>query len=128
MLILKSLKASVLIACFIISPLALAKSVGTVTFKTGNPTITHLDNTVIPAEKNTALNAGDSIDTGDGRLQLALIDGGKVSLQPYSVYKINKYEFSGKEDGSEFAFTELIKGGLRTVSGLIGHKIAIVIN
>ena len=122
MFILKSLKASVLIACFIISPLVLAKSVGTVTFKTGNPTITHLDNTTTPAEKNTALNAGDSIDTGDGRLQLALIDGGKVSLQPYTVYKINKYEFSGKEDGSEFAFTELIKGGLRTVSGLIGHK------
>ena len=106
----------------LVSPLTFAQSVGTVTFKTGNPTITHADKTTSAAEKNTVLNAGDTIETGDGRLQLSLIDGGKVSLQPNTVYRINKYEFSGKEDGSEYAFTELVKGGLRTVSGLIGHK------
>lgn len=122
MFILKPLKAGLLVACLLISPITFAKSVGTVTFKTGNPTIIHADTTTSPAEKNTALNAGDTIETGNGRLQLSLIDGGKVSLQPNTVYKISKYEFSGKEDGSEFAFTELIKGGLRTVSGLIGHK------
>ncbi len=55
-------------------------------------------------------------------MQLALIDGGKVSLQPNTIYRINKYEFSGKEDGTEYGFTELIKGGLCTISGLIGHK------
>jgi FecR protein len=84
--------------------------------------ITHADKTVTQAAKNDALNAGDTIETKDGRLQLALIDGGKVSLQPNTIYKINKYEFSGKEDGTEYGFTELIKGGLRTISGLIGHK------
>ncbi len=48
---------------------------------------------------------------------------GKVSLQPETIYKINQYSFSGEEDGSEYALTELmIKGGLRTISGLIGHK------
>ncbi|PPD53656.1 MAG: hypothetical protein CTY10_08395 [Methylotenera sp.] len=122
MFILKTLKISFVAACMLVSPLTFAKSVGTVTFKTGNPTITHADKTTSAAEKNTVLNAGDTIDTGNGRLQLSLIDGGKVSLQPNTVYKINKYEFSGKEDGSEYAFTELVKGGLRTVSGLIGHK------
>ena len=116
------LKAGVFVITLVISQFALAKAVGTVTFKTGNVTITHTDKTVIPATKDAELNAGDTIETKDGRLQLALIDGGKVSLQPHTIYKINKYEFSGKEDGSEYAFTELIKGGLRTVSGLIGHK------
>lgn len=98
------------------------KSAGTVTFVTGDVNIIHADKTAAPATKNAALNAGDAIETKNGRLQLSLVDGGKVSLQPNTIYKINKYEFSGKEDGSEFAFTELIKGGLRTVSGLIGHK------
>ena len=98
------------------------KPVGTVTFVTGDVSITSADKAVVPAVKNAALNAGDTIETKNGRLQLSLIDGGKVSLQPNTIYKINKYEFLGKEDGSEFAFTELIKGGLRTVSGLIGHK------
>ena len=111
-----------LIALLLLSPFAFAKAVGTVTFTTGEATINRADNTSIKATKNAELNAGDAIETKNGRLQLSLIDGGKVSLQPNTVYKINKYEFSGKEDGSEFAFTELLKGGMRTVSGLIGHK------
>ena len=98
------------------------KSVGMVTFVTGDVYITHADKTTALAAKNEALHAGDTIETKNGRIQLSLMDGGKVSLQPNTIYKINKYEFSGKEDGSEYAFTELVKGGLRTISGLIGHK------
>ena len=101
---------------------ATPKSVGTVTFVTGDASIVRADKTVVKAVKNDALNAGDTIDTKTGRLQLSLIDGGKVSLQPNTIYKINKYEFTGKEDGSEYALTELVKGGLRTISGAIGHK------
>ena len=115
-------KAGVFVIAMAISQLALAKAAGSVTFKTGDATITHADKSVTPAAKNAELNAGDTVETKDGRVQLALIDGGKVSLQPNTIYKINKYEFTGKEDGSEYAFTELIKGGLRTVSGLVGHK------
>ncbi len=98
------------------------KPAGTVTFATGDVSIIRADKSIVKAAKNDAVNAGDSIETKMGRLQLALVDGGKVSLQPNTIYKINKYEFSGKEDGSEYAFTELVKGGLRTISGLIGHK------
>ncbi len=116
------LKSGVLIITLFMSQFALAKPAGTVTFITGDVNITHADKTVTQAAKNDALNAGDTIETRNGRLQLALIDGGRVSLQPNSIYKINKYEFSGKEDGTEYGFTELIKGGLRTISGFIGHK------
>jgi hypothetical protein len=116
------MKTSVLVFTLLISPFAFAGKAGTVTFKAGDVSIIRADKTVINAEKNTAVNAGDTIETRDGRLQLALIDGGKVSLQPNTIYRINKYEFSGKEDGTEYGFTELIKGGLRTISGLIGHK------
>ena len=98
------------------------KAVGVVTFVTGDVYITHADKTTALASKNESLKAGDTIETNNGRVQLSLMDGGKVSLQPNTIYKINKYEFSGKEDGSEYAFTELLKGGLRTISGLIGHK------
>ena len=116
------LKLSLLALCLFVSQIAFAQSAGTVTFTTGDASIVRADKSVVKAAKNDALNAGDTIETKTGRLQLSLIDGGKVSLQPNTVYKINKYEFSGKEDGSEYAFTELLKGGLRTVSGLIGHK------
>ncbi len=116
------IKTGVLVWSLLFSQFAFAGQAGTVTFKTGDATITRADKTVIKAEKNVALNAGDTVETKDGRLQLSLIDGGKVSLQPNTIYRINKYEFSGKEDGTEYGFTELIKGGLRTISGLIGHK------
>lgn len=131
----KSLLCKSLFACFIAfnvgfvtvqvayAETTAAKSIGNVTFVTGNVNIVHADKTALPAVKNAARNEGDTVETNNGRLQLSLIDGGKVSLQPNTIYKINKYAFaSGKEDGSEYAFTELLKGGLRTVSGLIGHK------
>ena len=105
-----------------ISQLSFAKSAGVVTFSIGAASITHADKSTDPAIKNAELNSGDIIETGDGRVQLALVDGAKVSLQPYTIYKISKYLFSGTEDGSEYGFTELVKGGLRTISGLIGHK------
>ena len=117
--ILKSTSVLVLMA---LSQVAMAKSVGTVTFSAGDVTIAHADKTVTKAAKNAELNVGDAIETKDGRVQLSMIDGGKISLQPNTLYKINQFEFTGKEDGSEFNFTELVKGGLRTVSGLIGHK------
>ncbi len=116
------IKTSLIAVCLFGAQAALANAVGSVTFKAGEANIIHADKSVIAAEKNTALNAGDTVATKEGRVQLTLLDGGRVSLQPNTVYRINKYEFSGKEDGSEFAFTELLKGGLRTVSGLIGHK------
>jgi len=119
---LSTLKTGVFVVTLFVTQFAFAQPAGTVTFKIGEVSITHNDKTITQAAKNDPLNAGDTIETKDGRLQLALIDGGKVSLQPNTIYRINKYEFSGKEDGSEYGFTELIKGGLRTISGLIGHK------
>ncbi len=111
-----------LFASLFVTQAALANVVGSVIFTAGDVSVTHADNTVAQIEKNAALNTGDTLETRDGRVQFSLVDGGKVSLQPNSIFKINKYEFSGKEDGSEFAFMELVKGGLRTITGLIGHK------
>ena len=116
------LKCTSFALLLVLSQVAMAKSVGTVTFSAGDVTISHADKTVTKAEKNAELNAGDAIETKEGRVQLSMIDGGKISLQPNTIYKINQFEYTGKEDGSEYNFTELVKGGLRTISGLIGHK------
>ena len=116
------LKSTSLLLLLALSQVAMAKSVGSVTFSAGDVTISHADKTVTKAEKNAELNAGDAIETKEGRVQLSMIDGGKISLQPNTIYKINQFEFTGKEDGSEYNFAELVKGGLRTISGLIGHK------
>jgi hypothetical protein len=121
--VLKLLAHSYLIAIFIFSsPIVVAQSAGTILFKSGNAIITRADQSTQAIQQHDAVLNGDTIDTKDGRVQIGFIDGGKVSLQPETIYKINQYTFSGQEDGSEYALTELVKGGLRTISGLIGHK------
>lgn len=99
-----------------------AQAAGIVIFKSGNPVLNRDNEPPALISQNDDVNAGDTINTQSGRVQLSFIDGAKVSLQPNTVYKINRYEFSGQEDGTEYALTALIKGGLRTISGLIGHK------
>ncbi len=72
--------------------------------------------------KGAELGSGESIVTGDGgRAQLRFTDGGMVSLQPGSEFKVDNYQFSGKEDGEEKGFFSLLKGGLRTITGLVGR-------
>ena len=73
--------------------------------------------------KGAELGSGESIVTGDGgRAQLRFTDGGMVSLQPGSEFKVDNYHFSGKEDGEEKGFFSLLKGGLRTITGLVGRN------
>ncbi|PKO90499.1 MAG: hypothetical protein CVU18_00650 [Betaproteobacteria bacterium HGW-Betaproteobacteria-12] len=72
--------------------------------------------------KGSELQTGDTVLTGrDGRAQLRFTDGALVSLQPQSEYRLDNYRFAGQADGQERGFFSLLKGGLRTLTGLIGR-------
>jgi len=76
----------------------------------------------------SALSRGDEVDSGDtvsterGRVQIRFTDGGMVSLQPRTTFKIDDYNFEGKDDGSERGFFSLVRGGFRTITGAIGRR------
>ena len=70
--------------------------------------------------KGDELNSGETIQTGSGRVQLRYTDGSQVSLQPGTQYRIDDYRYDGKTDGDEKGFFSLLKGSLRTVTGLVG--------
>jgi hypothetical protein len=72
--------------------------------------------------KGSDIDVGDTINTRKGRLQIRFSDGGFMSLQPQTEFKIDGYNFDGKEDGSEESYFNLIRGGLRAITGLIGRK------
>lgn len=72
--------------------------------------------------KGTQIEQGETISTNNGRAQLRFTDGAYVSLQPQSEFRIDQYRFDGKQDGSEKGFFSLIKGGLRTITGLVGRS------
>jgi hypothetical protein len=82
------------------------------------------------AGRERVLRKGDSVDSGDmvntrtGRAQLRFSDGAYVSLQPDTQFRIDDYRYDGKSDGTERGFFSLLKGGMRTITGLVGrmHK------
>ena len=71
--------------------------------------------------KGAQIEQGETISTNNGRAQLRFTDGAYVSLQPESEFRIDQYRFDGKQDGNEKGFFSLVKGGLRTITGLVGR-------
>ncbi|MCL4723860.1 MAG: FecR domain-containing protein [Rhodocyclaceae bacterium] len=74
-----------------------------------------------PLAKGAEIASGETIDTGSGRAQVRFSDGAQVSLAPQTQFRIDDYRFSGQADGSEKGFFSLLKGGLRTITGLVGR-------
>ena len=66
------------------------------------------------------LRAGDLVVTArDGRAQIRFSDGSIVSLQPGTRFRIDEYHFDGDR---QRGFFSLLRGALRTATGLIGKK------
>jgi hypothetical protein len=72
--------------------------------------------------KNDTVNAGDTLRTGEGRAQVHFADGGMIALNPGTQFRIDEYNYSGSEDGTERSIFSLLKGGFRAISGAIGHR------
>ena len=61
----------------------------------------------------------DKVTTGQkSNTQLRMIDGGLLSLQQESVLVVNEYRFN-QQDNDDSVSLELIKGGLRTITGAL---------
>jgi hypothetical protein len=113
---------SMLLLLAIISPPAIAAdAAGKVISTTGDVRVNSGGQTRSLA-KDDAVNAGDTLDTGQGRAQLRFADGGMVALKPGTEFRIDDYNYAGSEDGSERSFFSLLKGGFRAISGAIGHR------
>jgi hypothetical protein len=91
-------------------------------FIVGNVTVSGADGQARPLARGNELDTGDTVRTTDGRAQLRFTDGAYVSLQPNTEFAIKEYRFQGKTDGSERGFFSLVKGAMRTVTGLVGRS------
>jgi hypothetical protein len=94
---------------------------GRVEFAIGPATVLGADGRTRPAGRGTELDTGDVVRTNNGRVQMRMTDGAFISLQPNTEFGIKDYKFEGKTDGSESALYSLLKGAMRTVTGLIGR-------
>lgn len=96
-------------------------TVGHVFFASGSVVARGADGNVRVVAKGAEILNGDQIETGAGRAQLRFTDGALVSLQPESQFRVDEYRFTGAADGTEKGFFSLLKGGLRTITGLVGR-------
>ena len=111
-----------LMALFLLSAnLAFAQSVGRVLVANGDVTLVRAG--VIQAlAAGTPLQEGDLIKTAAlTNAQLLFTDNSIVALRASSEFAIRQYRFEGTTTLGSLAF-DLVKGGLRTFTGLIGKS------
>jgi FecR protein len=109
-------------ALALVAPLtALAAPAARVEFAMGDPVAVSPSGQSRSLVKGVQVESGETVYTKSGRMQLRFTDGAYVSLQPNSEFRIDEYRYDGKTDGSERGFFSLLKGGMRTITGLVGR-------
>lgn len=112
----------VAVALAILSASATAQaSVGTVEFVSGDAAIRTATGDRRNAVRGAVLNAGDTVETALGRLQMRMADGAYIALQPQSLLRIDEYAVGAPGAAEERGLLGLLRGGLRTITGSIGR-------
>lgn len=76
-----------------------------------------------PAKKGEAIDEGETVSSlVNGFAQIKMEDGGYFAVRADTQFKVETFKFQGKDDGSERGLFTLIKGSLRSITGLIGKK------
>jgi hypothetical protein len=95
---------------------------GRVDFAIGNVESVAANGSRHPLNKGADINAGETISTAAGaRAQVRFADGGFISLQPNTRFRVDEFNYKDKIDGEEKGFFSLLKGGFRAITGAIGH-------
>lgn len=95
---------------------------GSIVYAHGQARIDDASGNSRAAARGQPILAGETVSTGNGRLQMRMKDGGFIQVQPNTRFRIDEYHYQGSEDGAERSFFNLLKGGIRFVTGAIGHR------
>ena len=76
---------------------------------------------ILRLSRGAAVESGDQIHTGtDGKVLIVFTDSGLVWIRANSDFVVDEYSYA--QGGREAAFFSLLKGGARSVTGLIGRR------
>jgi hypothetical protein len=123
----KTLELSLLQIGFLLfllmSTAALAAGAGTVTHLSGTLSVQRADGSVRILSQKSQVQPGDILTTQrDSYAQINFTDGSSMTMRPNTQLKIEQYRFVQDQPQEDNSFLRLIKGGLRTVTGLIGKR------
>ncbi|HXV11505.1 MAG TPA: FecR domain-containing protein [Burkholderiales bacterium] len=123
----KTLKRSLTQASFLAlllgSASAMAAGAGVVTHLSGTLSVQRPDGAVRILSQKSEVHPGDVLTTQrDSYAQINFTDGSSMTIRPNTQLKIEQYQFVQDQPQEDNYFVQLIKGGLRTVTGLIGKR------
>lgn len=100
-----------------------AVTVGEVGYIAGTLSAQKPDGTIKILSRKSEIEVGDVLTTEkDSYVQINFADKSQATLRPNSRLKIEAYHFNEKEPKSDNLLFGLLKGGLRTLTGLIGKR------
>ena len=75
------------------------------------------------AQREAEFREGESIITGAGALaQLRMFDGALMSVRGDTEIKLERFSYAGEQDRNASFLMSVLKGGLRTITGVIGRQ------
>jgi hypothetical protein len=107
----------------LLATLAFAGQAATVTHVSGPLAARKADGTTKAISIGSKVDEGDTVVTEKRTYaRLKFNDGGEVTLKPNSQFKVEKYSYDREKPKDDSASFNLIKGGLRTITGQIGKR------
>lgn len=102
---------------------AFAAGAGEVVHLSGTLSVQRPDGALLVLGQKSEVRPGDVLTTQkDSYAQINFSDGSTVTMRPYTQLKIDAYNFVQEKPEADNAFFRLIKGGMRTVTGLVGKR------
>lgn len=105
------------------TPAQAAVAVGQVIAATGENSAVQADGVSRVLQRKSDFYAGEILKTGaDSRMQLKFMDGALMTLRPNTEFRVNEYRFDATRKENNSSFMDLLKGGLRTLTGMIAKQ------
>ena len=96
---------------------------GKLTHFSGSVSVQKANGKIIPAADGIKVFAGDTLITGTkGYVRVEMSDGSEMVLRPDSQLVVEGYRFDAAKPTEDNVTYNMLKGGLRTVTGLIGKR------
>jgi hypothetical protein len=102
---------------------AFAVSGGEVANLSGTLSAQRPDGALLILSQKSEVRPGDTLTTQkDSYAQINFPDGSSMTMRPNTRMKVENFQFSQDKPQEDGAFFRLIKGGLRTITGLVGKR------
>jgi hypothetical protein len=118
-----AIKALLFAALLLFGHAAWAQVVGVVAHLSGPLVAKKANGTVkVLAVKSEVENGDTLVSEKNTYAQIKFIDQGEITLRPNTTFRIENFAYDAAKPEGDSASFDLVKGGLRSITGLLGHR------